>query len=365
MKKLLFFASDYNIGLSELLLDELEAIHKANIPYIAVAGSNEQVQGLWQRAFNNNLNITRIDGLDEHHNSKSLKNTLKRLIIENEVSCIHVQNNWQLFLSNYARISCPRDKGRKISIVYTLHGFRNNHPLKSKIAKLIIGTALLIGADKIQCMTQKLKKEFALLSYKIKVLPLGISDACFIDTPNPDISNGLQIIYPALFREGKNQDLIIKAFSKFLKNDKSERSRLILPGDGDLLDHCKKLAKETGIENHVCFPGRITRDEVFQYISKSNVAIIASSSETFGQCIVEPFVMGRCVVSTPIGIAPEIIGKNNGYIFNNEADLIEILNKMNQNKQSIITMGENNRTQGLAFKWNAIIETYRKKLYSC
>ncbi len=370
MNKLLFFASDFKIGLSELLLDELKAIHDAGIPYVAVAGSNEQIPGLWDKAAMANVNLIKIDGLDEHQNADLLRKKLKGIILEHGVDCIHVQNNWQLFLANYARLSIgslfSKNKGHKISIIYTLHGFRNNHPVKSKIAKVIIGTALLVGADRIQCMTRLLKSEFSLLSYKIRVLPLGISDACFVDTPVADAADGLRIIYPALFREGKNQDLVIRAFSRFLKKESySGCSRLVLPGDGELLDHCKDLVKELGIESRVVFPGRITRDEVFQLVSRCNVAIIASRSETFGQCIVEPFVMGRCVVSTPVGIAPEIIGKENGYLFDSEDELVEILGGMSREKASVVSMGENNRKQGLKFRWEAIIERYKNELYPC
>jgi UPF0755 protein len=40
---------------------------------------------------------------------------------------------------------------------------------------------------------------------------------------------------------------------------------------------------------------------------ESNIGVIASSSETFGQSIVEPFVLGRCVISTHVGVADDIL----------------------------------------------------------
>ncbi len=49
MSKLLFFASDFKIGLSTLLADELIALYRYGIEVCAVAGENEQESGLSEK----------------------------------------------------------------------------------------------------------------------------------------------------------------------------------------------------------------------------------------------------------------------------------------------------------------------------
>ena len=46
MNKLLFFTSDYSIGLSTLLTDQLFALYRTGINIYAVTGENEQEPGL-------------------------------------------------------------------------------------------------------------------------------------------------------------------------------------------------------------------------------------------------------------------------------------------------------------------------------
>ena len=69
MKKVLFFASDYKIGLSTLLTDEALAFYHAGIDFVTVAGDSEQEEGLSDK-INELVSVYRIDNLDEHHNFK-------------------------------------------------------------------------------------------------------------------------------------------------------------------------------------------------------------------------------------------------------------------------------------------------------
>lgn len=49
VKKILFFASDYQIGLSSLLTDQLIALSRHDIDIYAVAGEKEQEKGLIEK----------------------------------------------------------------------------------------------------------------------------------------------------------------------------------------------------------------------------------------------------------------------------------------------------------------------------
>lgn len=362
VKKILFFASDYKIGLSSLLTDQLIAFSQYGIDICAVAGEKEQEKGLTEKIEREkNIIINRIQGLDDHVTFRRIANALKNIIIDNHIHIVHVQNNWQLALIVYIKYKLLFK--RKIKIVYTIHGFRNNNLWKSYIAQIVIGAALFLFADKIICMSSYLKKKFKLLSYKIKLIPLGINSSFFTPEITPLPKNGLQMIFPAQFREGKNQDVIIHAFAKHIKKNNDFISRLILPGAGDLMQEMKRLTEELGISNRVIFPGLLPKEEIRLLYLKCNIGIVSSNSETFGQSIVEPFVLGRCVISTPVGVANDIIQEGvNGFIFKNEDDLVNIFSYLFENQNIICKIGINNFKNKDIFRWEKICSIYNNKI---
>lgn len=363
MKKLLFFASDYKIGLSALLTDQLQAIVRAGIDVVAVAGECEQEKGLSASLSDSKVDLIRINGLDEHSDFGRLTSKLASIIVSNKIDIVHVQNNWQLALMGYVKTKLLFK--RNIKIAYTLHGFRHNSPVKSRIAQGVIGSALFAFADKVICMTEYLRGKFSALSYKIEIIPLGVKDDYHLsEFRMPDVEC-LRLVFPAQFREGKNQDVIIRAFKRYVEATNDNDSELVLPGSGPKLDEMKHLAKSLGIGGQIHFPGQMSKDEVKKLYLDSNIAIVSSNSETFGQSIVEPFVLGRCVISTPVGIAPEIITQgDNGFLFETESQLTDILLKCGRNKHLLLESGCLNFKQGNMFKWDRIIDSYKDKILS-
>lgn len=361
MNKVLFFASDFKIGLSALLTDELIAFHQSGANIYAVAGEHEQEIGLSEKVDVEKVPISRIEGLDAHANFGGLAKILEHLILANDIHIVHVQNNWQLALMSFVKYKLLLK--HKIRIIYTLHGFRHNSVWKSYLAQIIIGSALLLFTDKVICMSSYLKRKFRLLSYKIELLPLGVPTSFFVPEMPPLPQDGLQMIFPAQFRYGKNQDVIIRSFAEHIKNTRDDVSKLILPGAGDLLSEMKALAVHLNIASRVEFPGQLSKEAIRQLYLKSNIGIVSSNSETFGQSIVEPFVLGRCVVSTPVGIALDIIKKGeNGYIYNHQEGLTQIMSYLYSHQELISKIGQNNFIQRDLFNWDTISKTYQKDM---
>lgn len=359
MKKLLFFASDYKIGLSALLSDQLAALHRASADVVAVAGENEQEPGLEKRLLDDGIRLRRIEGLDAHRNFSGLVKTLAAIVADERIEVIHVQNNWQLALAAAVRLKLSLR--RRFKIVYTLHGFRNNSPVKARIAQVVIGSALFLLADKVICMTKYLKGKFALLSYKIVLLPLGINDRYFEDVFTAPDTSCLSMIFPAQFRQGKSQDMIVRAFSRHVAATGDEQSRLVLPGGGQLLDEVRHLVGTLGLSSRVEFPGLLPKDSIRSAYLGCNIAVVSSNSETFGQSIVEPYVLGRCVLSRRVGIAPEIIDDGiNGYLFNNEDDLADIMTMLYNNREKLVDIGRRNFECRDRFRWDVVCEEYKK-----
>lgn len=356
MKRVLFFASDFNIGLSSLLTDQVLALHKSGIPVIAVAGEREQEAGLTQQLAEL-PHVYRIFGLDDHQQFRQLSAQIAKIVKEQRIGVVHVQNNWQLALVAYAKYVLLHDY--RLKVVYTLHGFRHNHPFKSVVARLVIGMALLLLSDRVICMSTYLKRKFCWLAYKIELLPLGIPDSFFPLKHELPESSGLLMVFPAQFRYGKNQGMVISAFAQHIGNTGDDVSRLVLPGSGDMLESMKKMVGELGIADRVEFPGQCSKEQIRQIYLRSNIGVVASNSETFGQSIVEPFVLGRCVVTTPVGIAPDIMQEGvGGFFFHNSSELAGIMDRLYADTSLIIRCGASNFRHSGQFRWTAVTERY-------
>ncbi len=348
-----FFASDYQIGLSSLLIDEAIALHQEGIPLLCLCGEHEQEPSLRNKLETAGINYHVIQGLDAHQHPQQLVQKIRLVISKIPIQAVHIQNNWQLVLVTLARFQ--RILPFHIPVVYTLHGFRHNSIFKSLFAKIIIGTALFFFANKVICMSQYLARTFWFLHHKIVLIPLGIPDAFFEETPLPHLQHrGLQIIYPAQFRHGKNQDLVIRAFAHFLQQSRDRLSRLCLPGSGNTQDDIKQLANSLGIANRVDFPGQCSKDRILELYKQHNVAVVASNRETFGQSIVEPFCLGRIVISRPVGIAPDIlVHGENGFIFHSEQDLVQIFLQLKA-LTSFNELSAKTRSKASEFRWHRI-----------
>ncbi|MDR0866401.1 MAG: glycosyltransferase family 4 protein [Candidatus Symbiothrix sp.] len=359
--RLLFFASDYRIGLSALLTQQAIALEKGNLNPVCLAGEKEQEPGLTEKMKENKVPLIRIKGLDEHAGFKKLSNEIGTTIQKNQIQQVHVQNNWQLLLVAFYKYKNIIPK--PFQIIHTLHGFRHNDPVKSIIATMVIGLILFLFANKIIVMSDYVKKRFFFLFYKIKKLYLGIDDTYFEKEKNKIETNRLKLVFPAQFREGKNQNVLIEAVASYIRQTQDQHIELHLPGEGALLNQCKKLAQEKGIESNVFFPGQRTKLQIKDLYEQCNIGIISSNSETFGQSIVEPYVLGRCILSRKVGVAPDIIKEGiNGYFFDNEKDLVEKLIFLSTNKELIKEIGDTNFSHRETFSWETITALYKKTI---
>lgn len=360
--KLLFFASDYQIGLSALLVDEAVALHQQEIPMLSLAGEKEQEKGLKSSMEDNEVPLLIVEGLDEHRDFFKLARRVKQIIEENAITHIHVQNNWQLAIIAYIRLILRIPD--RCKVIYTLHGFRHNNLLKSIIARAMIGTLLWLAADRIICMCKYLQSVFWPLKYKSVLLPLGISEDFFESYEPPSIQdNGLKIIYPAQFRHGKNQELVIKAFADYFKQTGDVKAHLWLPGSGELLDKAKALASSLNLQDRISFPGQCAKAEVVELYKKCNVAVVASNRETFGQSIVEPWVMGLIVVSRPVGVAPDIIlPSQTGFLFKTQTKLTSIWAQIANHSEVQEKIIENTNRMKSQFSWQKVATLYKQLL---
>ena len=101
------------------------------------------------------------------------------------------------------------------------------------------------------------------------------------------------LIYPAEFSERKNQALLLRAAAELPANVK-----LLLPGQGALLEDCRALARNLGMERRVVFPGQVS--DIPLWLAAADAAVSSSRIEGLPFNIMEAMGAGLPVVATDI-----------------------------------------------------------------
>lgn len=114
----------------------------------------------------------------------------------------------------------------------------------------------------------------------------------------------------ARFSEGKNHQLLLRAFRKV--TNRLASLGLILVGEGPLLGEMESLARDLGIAERVRFTGRMTY--LPQVYRSLDVFVLSSRSEGTSMSILEAMATGLCVVATAVGGNPELLKDNCGLL---------------------------------------------------
>jgi glycosyltransferase involved in cell wall biosynthesis len=320
-----------------------------------VSGEREQFPGLFDKLKDNNVTHKKIIGLDDHRELFRIIREFNKLVGHFQPVIVHAQTNWQLVVSVATRVLY----GRRYSIFYTLHGYRHNYRWRSLAARYIIGLGLHLFADKIITASSFLKNRFSFLKGRNEIIFLGLDDN-FLGQYYPPAFNGIKrMIFPGEFREGKNQDVLIRALKKYMDKTGDSNVELYLPGEGKKLGGNKRLVSKLGLEEKVLFPGFLSRNQMIELYRKCQFAVVPSNVETFGLCITEPFALGRVVVSRHVGVADDIIiHGENGFLYDTEEELGELLIKILSDKEKCAMVARKAFEGKDVFRWSNLTEKY-------
>jgi glycosyltransferase involved in cell wall biosynthesis len=142
-----------------------------------------------------------------------------------------------------------------------------------------------------------------------------------------DLKNPI-LIAIGRFVEKKAPDLTIRAFE--LVNKAIPESKLIMIGDGPLLDQSIQLAKTLQLENKIEFTGRLNQDEQLNRLKDAAVfiqhSVIASDGDAEGLpvSIMEASAAGIPVVSTRHSGVPEAVEEGVTGFLVDEKDYIKM-----------------------------------------
>ena len=125
----------------------------------------------------------------------------------------------------------------------------------------------------------------------------------------------------------KSIDVLLNYIEKYSKVNKN--FRFLIVGDGPAKADLEQQAKKLGINNVVIFTDKISNNKLLPYYAACDVFLTASLSDTNSISMLEAMSMGLPIIqrNDPINEG-QVIENVNGFIFNDENNFIEKLNKV-------------------------------------
>jgi len=218
--------------------------------------------------------------------------------------------------------------------VISLHGqqARTVNDRKGKMVRFIYNSLEKYALKKSNVIVavDEITKEFYLKLYpqykdKMYVIPTGVNTANFKPLDKYKIREDMGfkrtdkiILYVGRVEPPKKIDGIIRAFQLLVKRDNSYK--LIIVGDGVLLDEMKELSKTLGVNKETSFLGLRKRNELPEIFGMSDISVLYSKNEGSPLSVKESLACGIPVVASNVGDVPLIIKNDyNGYLVENES----------------------------------------------
>ncbi len=253
---------------------------------------------------------------------------LKALINQNKYNIIHCHTPMGGVL---ARLAAREARKAGTKVIYTAHGFHfcKGAPLLNWLVYYPIEKWLAQYTD---CLITINKEDYNLaVTHKFKAKKIEHVHGVGVDTNqykpvseeqkyelresygyNPD---DFLLFYAAEFNKNKNQQLLIHALA--LLKEEVPNAKLLLAGNGSLLDECKELAVKMGVEKMVHFLGY--RNDIPSLLSISDVAVASSLREGLPVNIMEAMACGLPIVASENRGHRELIKDHiNGFVIPSE-----------------------------------------------
>lgn len=213
---------------------------------------------------------------------------------------------------------------------------------------------------------------------KFSIIPMGtdyaISDGSDLtlmqdrDEINLDDQDQPYILFLGRLTEKKGISLLIEAFAQITTDSKERSERLVIAGDGELMQQLKRSVLKAGLISQVEFVGYVSGERKSDLVSGADMVIIPSiidgqgDSEGMPVVLMEALSFGRRVIATTVSGAEEIIDSTSGMLVapNSVDALVSAINLMQQQSQIERSQMEAKALEcSQQFSWDTVGRRYR------
>jgi len=204
----------------------------------------------------------------------------------------------------------------------------------------------------------------------------GLKDLALKTSPDQKISvihNGIDIseFKPYLKKVDNNKEFSIICVSRLIERKgirflieaigklKDQYIKLILVGEGNQEKELKELAINLGISDMVEFKGYMNHDIIADLYKNSDVFVLPSLNEGMSNALLEAMSSGLPIIVTDTGGTAELVDGNGVIIKKGSVDtIVEALENLMEDRDSMIRMGERSREMALGLSWTNVANKY-------
>lgn len=252
-------------------------------------------------------------------------------------------------------------------IPYIVYGRGGDiYPLK---AEKFIVQKILKNAASVIALTKGMKEEMLKIHNRnIEIIPNGINLDKFKDATNKNqknlnnAKNTRIILFVGNLRRDKGVKYLIHSM-KFVISQKL-KTKLLIVGDGPEKKSLEKITKQISLDDVITFKGRVSRNEVPEYMLKADMLVLPSPyNEGFPNVILEAMAAGLPIISTNIVGMDEIIedGVNGFLVEPKRPDKIaEKISSILENDTLRLKISKNNIDKSSQYSWKKTTEQLEK-----
>lgn len=312
---ILMMASSTRTGLTYHLTQLSLGLKRSGHNIVVVRSGAEQQKGLEKLLNDANVPIftlPRIDAVTFRMKSNAFQ--LRKIIDSEQIDIIHANGLTHLFNAYYGK----KISRRKPASVMSVHSYFQWAPF-SPVYLIAENVLLNIFADLVLPVSNMVGEKLAksgLSHRKIMVvhnaLDLNSFDRLLMKKDYSSIYDIITEISgkPTVMSIGqllphKGHAFLLKAIGHI--RSEYPNIRCIVTGTGPLKSKLERIASSLEIESNVIFTGYLRYEHMLQILKRANIGVVTSLSETFCHAIIEPLAVGKPIITTPVGIAPEIM----------------------------------------------------------
>ena len=260
---------------------------------------------------------------DHTHFSPSLLFNLVKMIRESKRDnpgklVVHIHSWW----NTIAILSCLTATLYKVPVVLSPRGmltpytWSNRNSFYKKLIHKLLGKHLLKRCL-IHATTEKEKQDISKItrSFKeIRVIPNLVKYPA-LDQPLQAKNKGSQILkllFLSRIEEKKGLEILMVALYEL-----KIHWQLTIAGQGEssYISKLKNLSRQLKIENQIIWIGEVNNTKKYEIYRNSDLLILPSHNENFGNVVIESLSVGTpVVISTEVGLAPYVLKNNLGWV---------------------------------------------------
>ena len=221
------------------------------------------------------------------------------------------------------------------------------------------GTARASVVRVVNMNMKKLLTHWCVQEGKISVVPSFYLNSQKL-IPNPAIVKTFDVVFSGRIVSNKGLPALMTAISMLPK------ATLLVIGDGPDRVKNEKLAQRLGIADRVTFTGWLKEiDDVYTELQRAKVFVMNSTSEGGPRILLEAMALGMPVISTNVGVAPDVIKVFNGVLTTGKPqDLARQIADLLKNDEKRKRLGENARNILSRYDRATGVRTYADALKS-